>query len=772
MQRNVQSTGFFIGAVAIFLFLPGEWQSVMGQDPEPSIPPVAADSVGGGLTGSGEATEGEAEAGDVESPAAPDDAAGSELEGGLLGGLPSTDPELIRGFELFLEEGTVEEDSPAARLARQIIGRESQRQASMEERRSIPFSMPGDAELDARTKEILDTISNRAITLEEAVTMTLLHDPNIKLANEDELIAWAALQIAAGAFDVQLSTGASYGRTHQEVALELVREQEKNRLKNHETIRKAAQEIRRRERQIEDLRADRTPENTDIESQLNSEIRNAALDVIKRVSNPAEFFALESTQQKINEAGIEIRKQIIRDKRNEIQIAERDLERFPVNSVRRADTVTYELGLLKKFRTGPELNPYVSFSGTEDNESRRRGVARDSRTDFGVELMLPLARGRGRIAAAGQEIAAGHDLEASRFSLQHTVAERVLNTASAYWQLVAAQERLRVSLESEIISGALLVVTERMIAADAIPGIERAQIAAREAASQAGRVRAEFALIQAQQNLALAMGIEGDEILYAPLAADPLPDLVDASAIASASPRTMVDWALQLRADRKAALRLEESGLVLTRQAITNLRPQIDFTSRASYAGLDEGSHYESLYHPYLQGHAGPSYFLGLRFDYPFGNNFAKGVLKEREARLRQAQLSTGIITRSILSNIVTARTSVANALRQVDALATSRAALIDSLNAEQEQFKMGNSTLLDTILTEERLTGANRAIIDAKLQHALGIAQLRFETGTIMGSEGSAKASVDRRNIVTVPVFETFAKNPSAGASASTVPR
>ncbi|MGK0188751.1 MAG: outer membrane protein [Verrucomicrobiales bacterium] len=684
----------------------------------------------------------------------------TELEGGLLGGLP-TDTDLVRDFELFLEEGTVAEDSAAAKLARDIISREAKRQESLTELRGIPFSLPSDAELDSKTDSLLDTISERSINLEEALTITLLHDPNIKLANEDELIAWAGLQIAAGAFDVQFSTAASYGRTQQEVTKELVDEQLKSREKNKKTIRDASRVIRQRQRQVEELQAGKTPSNTDIESRLNSEIREAALDVIKRVSNPAEFFALESTKSRINKAGIKVRKDIIRSQRREIKIAEKDLEKFPVNSVRRADTVTYELGLLRKFRTGPVVNPFLTFSGAEDNEKRRRGVRRDSRTEFGVELMLPLARGRGRIAASGQEIAAGHDLEASRFSLQHTVAESVLATATAYWNLVAAQDRLRVLLESEIISSALVVVTEQMIEADAIPPIERAQIAAREATAQSSRVRAEFALIQAQQNLAISMGVEGDGILYAPLASDPLPALVSKSAISSTSPKKLVDWALQLRSDRKAAQRLEESGMVLTQQAKTNLRPQLDFTSRTSYSGLDEGSHYESLYHPYTQGHAGPSYFLGLRFDYPIGNNFARGVLKEREARLRQSQITTGIITRSILSNIVTARKSIENSLRQIDALNASRAALIDSLNAEQERFKTGDSTLLDTILTEERLTGANRAIIEAKLQHALGLAQLRFETGTLMDASTSSAGSVQRLNVVTVPSFESYAKNP-----------
>ncbi|MEZ5328902.1 MAG: TolC family protein [Verrucomicrobiales bacterium] len=697
--------------------------------------------------------------GNGDAPATPGTGAG-ELEGGLLGGLPS-DADLVRDFELFLEEGTVAEDSAAAKLAREIIDREAKRQESKKELQGIPFSLPGDEELDAKTAALLQTVSDKAISLEEAIALTLLNDPNIKLANEDELIAWASLQIASGAYDVRMTAGASYGRTQQEVSKEQVDQQIETRAKNKKIISNAREVIRQREAEIADLRAGRTPSNTDIESQLNSEIRAAALDVIKRVSNPAEFFALASTQSKINEAGILVRKDIIRSQRREIKSTEKEIDKFPVNSVLRSDTVSYELGLLRKLRTGPVINPFLTLNGSENNEARRRGVARDTRTEFGVELMLPLARGRGRIAASGQEIAAGHDLEASRYSLQHTVSESVLNTASAYWQLVAAQDRLRILLESEMISSALVFVTEQMIAADAIPPIERAQILARQATAQSARVRAEFSLVQAQQGLAIAMGVEGENLLYAPLASDSLPDLVSKESISATSPKKMVDMALQLRADRKSALQLEESGLVLTEQAKTNLRPGLDFTSRTSYSGLDEGSHYESYYQPYLQGHAGPSYFLGLRFDYPIGNNTAKGLLKERQARLRQSKLTTGIITRSILSNIVTARKSIENSLQQIDSLNASRAALVDSLNAEQERFKTGDSTLLDTILTEERLTGANRAIIEARLQHALGLAQLRFETGTLMASSDSSNAAIERRNVTTLPNTASFSKNP-----------
>ena len=83
---------------------------------------------------------------------------------------------------------------------------------------------------------------------------------------------------------------------------------------------------------------------------------------------------------------------------------------------------------MKQFRNGAILRPFAEYTGQQDHLSVRKGQGRINRTEFGLQLTVPLGKGRGYIATAGSEIASGFELDASRYQLEHTVALRVLTT--------------------------------------------------------------------------------------------------------------------------------------------------------------------------------------------------------------------------------------------------------------------------------------------------------------------------------------------------------
>jgi outer membrane protein TolC len=56
----------------------------------------------------------------------------------------------------------------------------------------------------------------------------------------------------------------------------------------------------------------------------------------------------------------------------------------------------------------------------------------------------------------------------------------------------------------------------------------------------------------------------------------------------------------------------------------------------------------------------------------------------------------------------------------------------------EWEKLQIGLSTIVDLILTEDRLTQSLLDEIDARLNYATAVARLRFETGTLVGDSGS----------------------------------
>ena len=108
------------------------------------------------------------------------------------------------------------------------------------------------------------------------------------------------------------------------------------------------------------------------------------------------------------------------------------------------------------------------------------------------------------------------------------------------------------------------------------------------------RIQAEQAVLDAQQNLALAMGLTTKEITTFPQTTDALPDWTG-TAVPTVSPsliQSCVDRALQGRGDLLAAEQHARSAEVLIPAAKNQLRPQLNLNLSVGYAGLLEGTNY------------------------------------------------------------------------------------------------------------------------------------------------------------------------------------
>jgi outer membrane protein TolC len=55
------------------------------------------------------------------------------------------------------------------------------------------------------------------------------------------------------------------------------------------------------------------------------------------------------------------------------------------------------------------------------------------------------------------------------------------------------------------------------------------------------------------------------------------------------------------------------------------------------------------------------------------------------------------------------------------------------TIQSEVERFKAGESTLIDTLLTQQQYSDAQFSLVAARQDLALAIAQLRFETATLL---------------------------------------
>ena len=234
-------------------------------------------------------------------------------------------------------------------------------------------------------------------------------------------------------------------------------------------------------------------------------------------------------------------------------------------------------------------------------------------------------------------------------------------------------------------------------------------------------------------NLALAMGVTvTDDPTTLPAAKDPFPAARSEALPSDAEIRTLVASAPAQREDLKASVAHAESGAILAKGAKLDTRPRLDLTGRTWLTGLGEINASNAL-----DRWVGPSVSASLGIEIPLGNNFYRGRSLQREADLRQRQISAAELERQIKLNVVrnggTLREAAARVQQAQDAVGFYR----KTIEAEMERFQAGDSTLVDTILTEEQSTEALITLVAAQADYAHLVAQLRYETGLLAPDGG-----------------------------------
>lgn len=609
-------------------------------------------------------------------------------------------------------------------------------------------------------------LSQPSVTLLEAIELTLAHDPTIKLQAETVRQRRGLAQQASGLFDLTLLGQFSY----EYVQSELTSSERERLLKKRDDIR---QDIAKSEDRIADL-----------EARLADILANRAAllegrEPPFRFDDPLLEAQLRALYQQFLNAPPEQREQILNDllavlRSKELEVRadladERASAAEGREKLRKLGTVprlqqsyqgSLSLQLTKLYRSGMSLAPFLDLSGSglsyrgkpKEEEFGGPGV-KDSYTGrIGFTVGVPLGRGRGVASAGAAERAAELDVAAAMDALTHATSASVLNTTLAFWDALAAQQVLAVHERSLQLQGQLKELAEVLVQADELPRVELVRLQARQAEVQAQVENARRAAHETRLALARAMGLEVVGTGDAPGPADDFPAVPSKVDLACAKASELAAAALERRLDYRAALRLQDSGKVLWRAAAIDLAPRADLAFSTWYGAQSEDSDVlEGLRGAVLGTWAGPSARLGLTVEKPYENNTQQGKLEQATANYRQRAISTRDLERSIKAGVVQELTSLREASRQLVHIEEAVGLHRQALENEMEKLRMGTATVIDTILTEQRYVDAQITLVSARQQLARLLAQLRFQTGTLISANG-AGAAVSRDNLVSLP--------------------
>lgn len=291
-----------------------------------------------------------------------------------------------------------------------------------------------------------------------------------------------------------------------------------------------------------------------------------------------------------------------------------------------------------------------------------------------------------------------------------------------------------------------------LIAADEVAATDLQRMQANLADKSSVRITNMQNVVEAQQQMGLTIGLDYPDFykvkeLSGEFPSPPEKELEELSGMLQA----LLGLSLSMRSDYLASLKDQESNQILVVAAENNLKPKLDLDLNFGFAGQDEGRSWRSYYTPLYNDIPGISQSVALRYTFPPSNKTAKGLYLRQTAKLRQAKITTDNLARNIYSNVTVALESVLNQSRALMEARQAVKAYRTAVQNEKEKFRLGMSTLLDIIDTDDRLTDAMLNEINTHLQLATAIARLRFETGTIIIHQ-DGKISVDLGMLTRIP--------------------
>src|SRR5262245_42655512 len=400
-------------------------------------------------------------------------------------------------------------------------------------------------------------------------------------------------------------------------------------------------------------------------------------------------------------------------------------------------TGRFDATVTRVLRSGMVTGATMHFDNSMDNFKDKSldpnfggsGKPMFFRANATANLTVPLMRGRG-IGTTANERAAELSLSAETDRLRHTVSEEAFRVATAYLNLIGAQESVKSLEESLARQTQIGQLTQRRIAAGDLPAVENARSQARSNSVAASLSQARSDLVGARIALAEAMGVGADTIANAPLAAERFASTMQALPANDA----LFATAAQSRLDARALGSLRAAAKVLEEGALANAKPRLDFTGRAGM-----GTFYDNLQFFFLPDEVNPIVTLlpldapptettgaahfsspagfaramfqrkwrplwnvSLTLDLPFQNNRLRGAVVQAEAALSRAQVQERDLQRVIRENIVG---EVETLQRRSEAVQLGQAAVAaqqTTVDAAIARFQTGDQTLFDTLLAEE----------------------------------------------------------------------
>jgi len=318
------------------------------------------------------------------------------------------------------------------------------------------------------------------------------------------------------------------------------------------------------------------------------------------------------------------------------------------------------------------------------------------------------------------------NLKISELTLRSQVITTVTDVEAAYYNLIFADENVKVQEKALELAERLVSENRRRVEVGALAPLDEKQAESQAAASRADLLDAQArrqtaervlkALLSDDYNEWMDVHIEPSETL---LAVPTLLNLQDS-------------WrrGMEQRPDLlQARLNIEKQLRIITYQK-NQLYPQLDAVGSFGFGG--SGAEFSDALEG-ITSRGNPSHSYGVVFSIPLANTGARYDLKSAKVTKDQLQLQLRKLEQGILITIENAMADARISYERVGVTHQATQYAEDALKAEQTKLEKGKSTSFVVLDLQSKLTAASSAEIRALADYNIALARLAQNEGTTL---------------------------------------
>jgi outer membrane protein len=390
-----------------------------------------------------------------------------------------------------------------------------------------------------------------------------------------------------------------------------------------------------------------------------------------------------------------------------------------------------EPGVRIPLRTGGTANVSLPVARTETN-NQFSTLNPAFTSDLAFSISQPLLRDAGVDVNETSIRVAGYNQQISEAQAKLAVINQLAAVDRAYWRLYQAKRDLDVRQQQFDLASDQLARAQRQQAAGRVAEIEVVRAQAGVAQRLEAIITAQRSVLEQQRELKRLINradlpVDAQTLIEPQTPPRPVEYLFDDAAkesllsTAEQSRMELLELELRLLADA-AQVRFAENQ--------TNPRLDLDATYRINGLGASSQDSFKTL-----QRNQFEDWSIGANLEVPLGNEGAN-------SRLREAVLTRLQRLSSKESRQQSVRQDVLDAIDRIDAawqsiLATRQSTILSTrtLQAEQRQFDVGQSTSTQVLDAATRLAESQLAEIRAIVDYQLAQVELATATGTMLGA-------------------------------------